>query len=285
MLVLTSAIWGFAFVAQSVGMEYVGPFTFNGVRCMIGALTLLPLVLVRHRRGADVHLQGKEQGKTLLIGSLVCGVLLCIASNLQQIGIMYTTVGKAGFITAMYIVLVPVLRIFAGKRANLTTWLSVLLACLGLYLLCMNGGFNFSAGDKYVILCAVFFAFQILAVDYYAPRVDGVLLSLGQFTVCGIISLIIMALTEHPVWSQIYDARVTLLYAGICSCGIAYTLQILGQQRVEPTKASLLMCLESPISVLAGWMILHQTLTVRELLGCAIMFAGILISQKSSETP
>ncbi len=280
MLLLTSVIWGVAFVAQSVGMDYTGPFTFNGVRCALGALALLPLVIARHRRGSDRNREGTINVKLVIEGSLTCGIFLFIASNLQQVALINTPVGKVGFITAMYIVFVPVMRLALGKRAQLSTYLSVLLAAGGLYLLCMHGGFTFSRGDVYCIICAIFFALQILAVDKYASEVDGVLLALGEFAVCAVLSLLVMAATEEPSLSQLFAARVTLLYAGVCSCGIAYTLQILGQQRVEPAKASLIMCMESPISVLAGWMLLEQTLSIRELGGCLLMFIAIVISQK-----
>ncbi len=283
MLLLAAAIWGFAFVAQSVGMDYIGPFTFSGVRCLLGVAALTPLALLRHRNGTDRGADGKVPVKTLLIGSLVCGIFLCIATNLQQIALIYTTVGKAGFITAMYIVFVPVLRIFLGKKARLNVWAGVLLASAGLYMLCMSGSMTLQSGDLFCFACAIFFAFQILAVDHFAPQVDGVLLSLGEFSVCGVISLIIMAFTERPTWEGLAGAGIALLYTGICSSGIAYTLQILGQQRLEPAKASILMCMESPISVLAGWILLGQALTMRELLGCALMFAAILISQREPD--
>ncbi len=281
LMLLTSAIiWGMAFVAQSIGMGYVETFTFNGIRMILGALTLLPLILIRRKNHADQTISGKGSKKDLILGSLISGTFLGIATNLQQIGLMYTSVGKAGFITAMYIIFVPVLHIFMGKKEGRNTWIAVALSCVGLYLLCNLSSLSFNVGDRFELLCAVFFACQILTVDHYAPLVDGVQLSAGQFLVCGLSSLVLMFAVEHPQLNQIWAARMSILYTGIFSSGVAYTLQILGQRRLEPAKASLIMCLESPISAIGGWLILRQVLSVKELLGCVFMFAAIIISQR-----
>ena len=285
LLLLAALIWGVAFVAQSVGMEYVGPFTFNSVRSIIGGAALLPVIAVLgaakkpdcDRAGAE---RQTDSGKQLPAAGIVCGILLCIATNFQQIGIQYTSVGKSGFITAMYIVIVPVLGLFIGKRAGVRVWIGVVLAAAGLYFLCMgSGAVSFEKGDLYMILCAVSFSFHILTVDYFAPRVDGVKLSCIQFFVCGILSGIGMLLLEEPQLSRIFAAWLPILYAGVLSCGVAYTLQIIGQRGMNPTVASLLLSMESVISVNAGWAILGQKLSVRELSGCGLMFAAIILVQ------
>ena len=276
-LFLASLIWGMAFAAQRAGMDHLGPFAFNAIRNLLGSLVLLPCIFLLKKIRKDTS--GKTDRKLLLQGGLVCGFFLAIASNLQQIGIKYTSVGKAGFITALYIVLVPVLGIFIHRKAGRRVWLSVVLAVAGLYLLCMTERLQIGRGDRYVLLCALAFAFQILAVDHFAGLVDGVKLACLEFLVCGLLSLIPMALTETPTWQQVWGARYPLLFAGCLSSGIAYTLQILGQRDLPPAVASLIMSFESVISVLAGWLFLHQTLSLRELIGCGIMFAAVILAQ------
>lgn len=285
LLFLTATIWGVAFVAQSVGMDYVEPFTFNAVRNMIGAIVLLPCIgLLNRLNGKDNGAAGEPQKKTLIIGGISCGVLLFVASNLQQFGIQYTTVGKAGFITAMYIVLVPVFGIFLHKKAGLKIWAAVALAVAGLYLLCMtDGSFSLQMGDLLVLACAVAFSFHILVIDYFSPKVDGVKLSCIQFFTCAVLSAIGMLLFEEPKLSQILAAWVPILYAGVMSCGVAYTLQIIGQKGMNPTVASLILSLESVVSLLAGWVILGQKLSNRELAGCALAFAAIILVQLPSK--
>ena len=295
LLLLTAVIWGVAFVAQSVGMEYIGPFTFNAARNLIGALVLLPYIALQGRgvkkeAGADSAAgrpcHGKEErvaawrDKTLITGGICCGVLLFVAGNLQQIGMLYTTVGKAGFITAMYIVLVPVLGIFLKRRAGLRVWIAVMIAVAGLYLLCMTGGgFSVQKGDLFVLACAFAFSFHILTIDYFAPRVDGVRMACIQFFVCALLSAVCKSVFEKPEWQQLLAAWLPVLYAGVLSCGVAYTLQIVGQRGMDPTVASLILSLESVISVIAGWLILGQELSMRERLGCVLMFAAIVLVQ------
>lgn len=283
-LFLTASIWGIAFVAQSVGMDYVGAFTFNAVRSIIGGIILIPCIFLLNKiskkeKKTNEQKLKKGENKILLLGGVCCGILLCAASNFQQIGIKYTTVGKAGFITACYIILVPILGIFLGKKTGKTIWLSVVLAVIGLYLLCMSGSLSINRGDFFVLCCAFLFAVHILVVDYFAPKTDGVKLSCIQFLVCGIISAIPMLLFENPSFVALLQAWKPLLYAGAMSCGVGYTLQIIGQKNMNPTIASLILSLESCISVLAGWVILHQKLSLREILGCVIMFSAILIAQ------
>lgn len=284
LLLLTACIWGVAFVAQSVGMEYVGPFTFNFVRSILGGLVLIPCIffLKREKKAKAEKVSEEEkkaQRKTLLAGGICCGVALCLASNFQQIGIQYTTVGKAGFITACYIVIVPVIGLFMKKKCSPMIWLSVLLAVVGLYLLCINEQFSIGYGDILVFVCAILFSVHILIVDYFSPKVDGVKMSCIQFLVCGLLSGIAMLFAEQPQLSAVLLAWKPIAYAGIMSCGVGYTLQIVGQKGMDPTIASLILSLESCISVLAGWLLLGQTLSKREGLGCVAMFAAIILAQ------
>ena len=285
LLLLTACIWGVAFVAQSVGGEAVGCFTFNGVRSLIGAAVLIPVIYFldvqkKKELGEEKFLEQKGDKKTLLLGGICCGVMLCIASNFQQFGISFTTVGKAGFITAMYILIVPILGLFMKKRVGAKVWLGVVLATIGLYMLCMTSeSFSLSKGDFLVLICAGFFSLHILIIDYFSPKVDGVRMSCIQFFVCGVISTTIAFVFENPSFSAILSGWLPILYAGVLSCGVAYTLQIVGQKNMDPTVASLILSLESVFSVLAGWVILHQTLSVRELFGCVLMFLAIILAQ------
>ena len=282
LLLLTATIWGTAFVAQSVGMDYVGPFTFSAVRSLIGGLVLIPVIWLvgRLEEGQDKREKTPADRKNLILGGIACGVVLFIASNLQQFGIQYTTVGKAGFITAFYIVLVPVMGIFIRRRCPALVWVGVALALAGLWLLCMGGDtMTVGTGDMLVFFGAVMFAVHILVIDHFSPLADGVKLSCIQFFVCGILSGVCMFLFEQPDAAAILAAKGSILYAGVMSCGVAYTLQIVGQKGMNPTAASLILSLESVISGLAGWVLLHQKLSVRELLGCVLVFAAVLLVQ------
>ena len=278
LLLLAAIIWGSAFVAQSVGMEYVGPFTFNCVRTLIGGIVLIPCITLLNHGKVKKKMTSSEK-KRLMIGGICCGIALAIGSTLQQFGIMYTTVGKAGFITACYIVIVPIIGIFLKKKCSPFIWTAVVMALVGLYLLCITDGFSIGLGDILVLVCAFLFSLHILVIDYFSPKADGVKLSCIQFLVCGILSMIPALILEHPQISSILTAWLPILYAGIMSCGVAYTLQIVGQKNVNPTVASLILSLESCISVLAGWVILGQKLSAKELLGCVIMFAAIILAQ------
>ena len=283
LLLLASLIWGAAFVAQSVGMDFVGPFTFNGLRFLIGAIVLLPCIfIIDKQRGTHAGIWGTKnpaQRKTLLAGGFFCGLAMLVGSSLQQIGIAYTSVGKAGFITALYIVMVPVLGLFARKKVSMRVWCSVGLAVLGMYLLCINEGFSISKGDAIILLSAFFFSLHILIIDHFARKVDGVRLSCLQFFVCGAISLVPMFTFETPQIANIIGAWLPLLYAGVLSCGVAYTLQIIGQKHTSPAVASLILSLESVFAVLAGWVILGETLSPKELFGCLLVFVAIVLTQ------
>ena len=275
LLLLTSMIWGAAFVAQSAGMDYIGPFTFNGLRMLMGAAVLLPFLLKR-RTGA--HTNASER-KMLLRGGILCGVALFVGSTLQQIGIVDTTAGKAGFITAMYVVLVPVMGVFVGHKQPWLVWLGVALSAVGMYFLCVHESLSLNRGDLMVLAGAVGFSFHILLIDRYSAHVDGVKLSGLQFFVAGVLGLVFMFLFETPQISQIFAAWLPLLYAGVFSCGVAYTLQILGQRDTDPTIASMILCLEAVFSVVFSWFLLGERLSAREIFGCVLIFAAILLAQ------
>lgn len=278
LLVLTALIWGCAFVAQSVGMDYVGPFTFNMTRFLIGAIVLLPVIRFMDRQRKTGAEKGAGQ-KTLIIGGICCGIALAVASTLQQWGILFTTVGKAGFITAMYIVIVPLLGIFIGKKVRPLIIGCVAIAVVGFYFLCMTESLRLGLGDFLVLLCAIAFSIHILVIDHFSPKVDGVKMSAIQFLTAAIISAVPTLLWEQPVLTEILQAWQPVLYAGVMSCGVAYTLQIIAQKNADPTVASLLLSLESVFSVLAGWVLLGQGLSLKELFGCVLIFCAIILAQ------
>lgn len=280
MLVLTAFIWGTAFVAQSMGMDYLGPFTFNGVRSLIGGAALLPCIaFLKLLNGKNTAAFINGNRKDLLIGGIACGLLLFAATSLQQIGIQYTTAGKAGFITAFYIVIVPVLGIFLRKRIGWKVWIAVVIALFGLYFLCITEHFTVGKGDILIFVCALIFSLHILVIDRFSPKVDGVKMSCIQFFVCGIASMPFMFVLETPRLGAMLEGWMPLMYAGVLSCGVAYTLQIIGQKNVNPAVASLILSLESCFSVLAGWAVLGERLSVRESAGCVLMFAAIILAQ------
>ena len=278
LLVLTALIWGCAFVAQSVGMDYVGPFTFNMARFLIGAIVLLPVIWFMDRQWKTGAEKGAGQ-KTLIIGGICCGIALAVASTLQQWGILFTTVGKAGFITAMYIVIVPLLGIFIGKKVRPLIIGCVAIAVVGFYFLCMTESLRLGLGDFLVLLCAIAFSIHILVIDHFSPKVDGVKMSAIQFLTAAIISAVPTLLWEQPVFTEILQAWQPVLYAGVMSCGVAYTLQIIAQKNADPTVASLLLSLESVFSVLAGWVLLGQGLSIKEMFGCVLIFCAIILAQ------
>ena len=284
MLLLTALIWGTAFVAQSAGMDHVQPFTYNGVRTLIGGLVLIPVIMLFDRlKPADNRPSAAEQkviNKNSLIGGICCGTVLCVASCFQQFGVSMTTAGKAGFITALYIVIVPLMGVFIKKKIPKIIWLCVAIAVAGFYLLCVKEGFSVGTGDLLVLCCAFFFSIHIMVIDHFtAGKVDGVRMSCVQFLVAGIMAIVLMFLFEEPTLASIWDARVSILYAGVMSCGVAYTLQILGQKDTDPTTATLLMSLESVFAALSGWVLLHESLSLKEIFGCAMVFAAVILAQ------
>ena len=298
-LFLTAMIWGAAFVAQSVSMYYIGPFTFICLRSVIGGLFLIPVIIVldgirkkSQNESADVvnsenilHIETEEKqrlswkNKQLIEGGIVCGIFLFFANCFQQTGIQYTTVGKAGFITTFYIIIVPLIGLFFKKYCGILTWIGVVVALAGLYFLCITQKLTIQRGDALILCCSVLYAGQILAIDHYNPFVDGVKMSCIQFLTGGILGAVFMLLFENPSIAMILSAAGPILYTGIMSTGVGYTLQIVGQKGLNPTVAALILSLESVFSALSGYVFLHQVLTTRELIGCVLMFIAIVLAQ------
>lgn len=291
LLVFAALIWGTAFVAQSMGMDYVGPCTFNAARSFVGSLALLPVIAIADRlRPAEERPHNSWKNPALLRGGVLCGVFLSAASLLQQAGLQSTGAGKAGFLTSLYIVLVPVLGIFLGRRAGVRVWLAVALALAGAYFLSVTGdltGWGMGLGEGLVLLSAAFFSFHILVIDRFSPQADCIKLSCVQFFVAGVISTALAAALEGGgfQWGDLLASWGPLLYTGVMSSGVAFTLQIVGQKGLEPATASLIMSLESVFAAVSGWMILGQPLTGRELLGCGLVFGGVVLAQTGDRKP
>jgi len=279
LLALTAAIWGFAFVAQKEGGAEMGALTFNGVRSVLGGGLLLMLLPLLDRVGLTHRPTTPQERKTLWQGGILCGLALFAATNLQQLGLLTTTAGKGGFITALYIVLVPLFGLCIGRRTTLFNWLGAALAVTGLYLLCMQGESGMVSGDLLILACAPVFAVQILLVDHFAPRTDGVRLACIEFFTVGVLNLPLMFLFEQPSVGAMLDCWQSLLYAGLLSSGVAYTLQIVAQKHTHPVTASVLMSFESVFAVLAGVLILGDRMTPWEIFGCVIMFAAVILAQ------
>lgn len=286
MLLLTAFIWGTSFIAQSKGVELISAACFNGIRSILGGIVLLPLIAVldfsKKKRGGKT----RKSDKTLIIGGVLCGICLCLASTLQTWGMVYTSPGKSGFITALYMVMIPIVKFFMGEKPRPAVALAVLTAVAGLYLLCIDGEFEINKGDVITFVCAVVFTGHILLIDRYSPKTDGVKLACLQFLVCGIIDLVYVFFFEEFNFGLVFDCRAAIAYSGIMSCGIAYTLQIVGQRYTDPTSASILMSLESVFAALStvvlvsfGWKLTGGTLSIREMIGCALMFTAIMLVQ------
>lgn len=282
-LLLTAIIWGLAFVAQSDGMNYIGPFSFGAIRCMLGAIVLVPVYLVLQAKSGTLHDKGEnEKRKETVKAGLLCGGVFFFATSTQQIGLQYTSPGKGGFISALYIVLVPVFEtVFLKKKAPAKTWLSVVVAAVGLYLLCIKENFTVDKGDVWIMACAVIFAIHILLIDKYAHSADGTLLSIVQFATASVLSVpLVFIVKENLTLSAVSSAWMPLAYTGILSCGVGYTFQIIGQKDAKnPTVASLLMSMESVFAVIFAWLIQGTKLTNKELVGVLLMSAAIVISQ------
>ena len=281
LLLLTSLIWGVAFVAQKSGGAALGAFTIIGLRSLIGSAGLMLVIPLLDKLGLSRKAESPAQRKTLWIGGILCGLAMFAATNLQQLGLQGEGVseGKAAFVTALYIVLVPILGLFLHRRATVLNWLGVALAAVGLYLLCAMGETGFGVSDILLLLCALMFSVQIMIVDRFSPKVDGVRLSCIQFLVVGILNLPLMFLLETPSWAGVQNHLGELLYLGLLSSGVAYTLQIIAQKDTEPTTASLLMSLESVFGALAGWLLAGHAMGGYEILGCVLMFAAIVLAQ------
>lgn len=277
-LLFATLLWGTAFVAQSQGMDHIGPFTFQAIRCLMAPIALFPIIALLERNDLRSFLSKWKDAK-LWKNGLFCGIALFFATNLQQVGIVYTDAGKAGFITAMYIILVPVFGIFLGKKPNVRLFVSILLAVPGMYLLCGASVTSINIGDILILLCAVAFAVHILLVEKICQNVDGLRLNSVQALVVGILSGIVMLLTETPKLENIQNCTLSLLHAGVLSMGVAYSLQIIGQKHLESATASLIMSMESVVAVIAGWLILGEKLTLQEGLGCLLIFLAVILSQ------
>lgn len=279
-LMLTAFIWGTAFVAQSVGMDYVGPFTFIASRYIIGGIFLIPCIFILDKVNKDDRKQkSKSNNKTLITGGCLCGAALFVASSFQQVGIQYTTVGKSGFITALYIIIVPMIGLLFKRKVSLRIWVSAFISLIGLYLLSINESFSISRGDFLILICAFCFSIHILVIDKYSNLVDGVRMSCIQFFVAGLLGIISMIIFEKPQINDILAAYNPILYAGIMSSGVAYTFQIIGQKYTSPVLATLIMSLESVFAALSGWFILGEVLSVKEFIGCILVFTAIILAQ------
>lgn len=283
LLLVTALIWGSSFVAQKAG-TVLEPFTYNGIRTLVGGISLVPVILILSKTGKGKSAEAvPKDKKSLIIGGIVCGTFLAIASNLQQFGMYFDAdAGKAGFITALYIMIVPILGMFLGKRVRPLVWFCVLLGACGFYLLTIAGkgvGLTIEKGDLFILLCAVLFSCHILAIDHFSPKCDGVKLSCLQFFVAGGLSFIMMLVFESPSLSQILDCWFPIIYAGVFSCGIAYTLQVVAQKNAEPTAASLILSLESVFAVISGAILLGERMTGYEILGCIVIFVAVILAQ------
>ena len=278
LMLIAAAIWGFAFVAQREGMETMGPFLFSGVRFLIGVVALSPVVWYLSKKPQQTH-KVEVSTKKLIYAGTVAGLLLFGGISCQQVGLQYTTAGKAGFITGLYIFFVPLIGLFLGQRTGSGTWLGATIALFGLYLLSIQEDFSIAEGDLLQLICAVFFAAHVLVIGYLAKRMDTLKLALVQYLVCGVISLLIAIAIEMISWDMIVATTIPLLYAGIMSTGIAYTLQVVAQQHAHSSHAAIILSLEGAFAVLGGWLLLDEHLPARGLLGCALMLSGMFLSQ------
>lgn len=288
LLLLAAFIWGMAFVSQSKGMDFMHPLTFNGVRALIGAFALLIYIVVSRKIVGNKA--KKIDWATTVRAGVLCGLALTVASTLQQFGIKYTTVGKAGFITTLYIIFVPIAGIFFRKKVGSIVWVGASMAAVGMYLLCMTESFTLGTGDMLVFLCAVAFTAHIMIVDYFSPKTDGAIVSCIQFTIVGVICTTGALLWGAPTFGQIQEGLGALLYAGVLSCGVAYTLQIVGQKGVNPTIAAVIMSLESVVATASGWIAYKigflkadQSMTERQIWGCMLVFAAVILVQLPTE--
>jgi len=278
LMLIAAVIWGFAFVAQREGMETMGPFLFNGVRFLIGVIALTPVVWFLSKKPQPEH-KAKVSTKKLLIAGTMAGLILFIAISFQQVGLQYTTAGKAGFITGLYIFFVPLIGLFFGQKTGSGTWLGATIALIGLYLLSIKEDFSIAEGDLPQLICAVFFASHVLYIGYFAKRMDPLKLSLVQYVVTGVLSLVIAIAIELITWDMIMETAIPLLYAGVMSTGIAYTLQVVAQQHAHSSHAAIILSLEGAFAVLGGWLLLDEYLTTRGLVGCGLMLTGMFLSQ------
>ena len=280
LLLTTAVIWGFAFVAQRVGMDYVGPFTFNGIRFAIGSLSLLPLLVISREQPAATHKILPPPGlKIILFGGTALGLALFSGASLQQIGLVYTTAGKAGFITGLYVIIVPLLGLFWRQQPKIGTWIGAILAAIGLYFLSVTEEFTIEPGDLLVLIGAFFWAAHVLIIGWLSPRINPIKLAFSQYVACSILSLITASLIEDITLPSIIQAAIPILYGGLLSVGIAYTLQVIAQRDAHPAHAAILLSLEAVFAAVGGWLVLGEIISARGLFGCGLMLAGMLLSQ------
>lgn len=280
LLLTTAVIWGFAFVAQRVGMDYVGPFTFNGIRFALGSLSLLPLLLIsREQPAATKHILPSPSLKTILLGGGALGLALFSGASLQQIGLVYTTAGKAGFITGLYVIIVPLLGLFWRQQPGAGTWIGAVLAAVGLYLLSVTQEFTIAWGDLLVLIGAFFWAAHVLIIGWLSPRIHPIKLAFSQYLACSILSLITASIAEVITFNSIFAAAIPILYGGLLSVGIAYTLQVVAQRDAHAAHAAILLSLEAVFAAIGGWLILGEIISGRGLFGCGLMLSGMLLSQ------
>ncbi|MCR5330492.1 MAG: DMT family transporter [Lachnospiraceae bacterium] len=288
LIVLAAFIWGSAFVAQSVGMDYIGPFMFNAFRFTIGGIVLIPVVLIFKKKNPEkptvsasgnIPFASLSDTKRLIVCGIICGIILCTASSFQQVGIQYTTPGKSGFITSLYVIMVPLFGLFSKEKPGFIMWIGALISMVGMYLLCVSESLSLNKGDILTFFCAVFFAIHIIVIGKFAPYTDGIKLSCIQFFTAGVISSVIAPIVENLNVEMLPNAIIPILYAGVLSCGVAFTLQTVAQQKVNPVLCSLLFSLESVFSVLTSWLILHERLTAKEIAGCILVFAAVVLVQ------
>ena len=279
LLLLTAVIWGFAFVAQRAGMEYLGPFTFNTARFTLGSLSLIPLLMINQNKKFKKDKFYQLADKNLFYGGVTAGTMLFLGATFQQNGLVYTEAGKAGFITGFYIILVPILGLFIKQKTSLLTWLGAIIAIVGLYFLSLNETLDFNLGDVLVLIGAFFWAIQILVIGFYSTKVDPFQLAFSQFVICAFLSFIAALITETIVLQNLFIAYLPILYAGLFSVGIAFTIQVVAQREAHPANAAIIMSLEAVFAVIGGWLILDESISLRGLLGCSLMLTGMILSQ------
>ncbi len=277
LLLLTAIIWGFSFTAQRAGMEFIGPFTFNGIRFLIGAVSILPIILLEKK----TTIVNKQNSKPIIIYGAIGGILLYLGASLQQIGIVYTSAGKAGFITGMYVIIVPIFGIFSRHKAGWRSWAGALLSITGLYFLSVKGTIKINIGDIFVLLSAFFWASHVIAISHFSPRVNALKLAFVQYLFCGGLSLISAFIFENVQTHTLLLAWMPILYGSIFSVGIAYTLQVYAQKKVHPAHAAIILSLEGVFAVLGGWLLLGETLGAKGIIGCVLMLGGMFISQST----
>ncbi len=278
-LLVTALIWGLAFVAQRMGMEHIGPFTFNAIRFAMGAIVLLPFLFLMKGEKKERKQPAPGDRDLLMRGGLIAGIVLFMGSSFQQYGIVYTTAGNAGFITSLYVIFTPILGLFVGQRPGIKVWIGAFIATIGLYLLSVTGSFNISTGDLLVLISAFFYAIHVLVIGWLSPKFNSIKIALLQFFAVAVMSFVASYISEIMIWEQIRKAAIPILYAGIFSTGLAFTLQIIGQRKTIPSHAAILLSFEAVFAVLGGWVILNESSTLRQIIGCVLMFVGIIIAQ------